>query len=54
MLKTIAAASTELTQFVDTLRLPLNTPQHRHIMQIADGLITTQGSNILSTLYSNE
>lgn len=51
MLKTIAAASTELTQFVDTLRLPLNTPQHRHIMQIADGLITTQGSKTLSALY---
>lgn len=51
MLKTIATVSPELTAFVETLKLPLNVAQHRHITQIADGLITTQGSKTLSALY---
>jgi hypothetical protein len=51
MLKTIAAVSPGLSQFVDTLKLPLNKPQHQHVTQIADGLITTQGSKTLSALY---
>lgn len=51
MLKAIAAISPELTQFVEALNLPLSGPQHRHVTQIADGLITTQGSKTLSALY---
>jgi len=51
MLKTIVAVSPELTQFVDALNLPLNTSQYRHATQIADGLVTTQGSKTLSALY---
>lgn len=51
MLKTIAEPSPELAQFIQALNLPLNVAQHRHIMQIADGLITTQGSKTLSSLY---
>ena len=35
MLKTIAAASPELTQFVEALKLPLNKPQHQHVTQLA-------------------
>ena len=51
MLKTIAAVSPELTQFVAGLNMPLNTPQHHHIIQIADGLVTTQWNKNLSSLY---
>jgi hypothetical protein len=51
MLKTIAATSPELIHFVDALNLSLSTPQHRHVTQIADGLITTQGNKTLSALY---
>jgi hypothetical protein len=51
MLKTIAAVSPELARFVEALNQPLNTSQHRHVTQIADGLITTQGSKTLSALY---
>jgi hypothetical protein len=51
MLKTIAAVSPELIQFVEALELPLNSPQHRHVTQITDGLVTTQGSKTLSALY---
>jgi len=51
MLKTIAAPAPELVNFLEGLELPLNHPQQRHVCQIADGLITTQGSKTLSALY---
>ena len=51
MLKTIAAISPELAQFVAALKLPLNAAQHQHVSQIADGLVTTEGSKTLSALY---
>lgn len=51
MLKTIAEPSPELTAFIDALNLPLSQPQYRHVLQVADGLITTQGSKTLSALY---
>jgi hypothetical protein len=41
MLKTIAIASPELIRCFDTLKLPLNTRQHRHVTQIADGPLPT-------------
>lgn len=51
MLKTIAEPSPELVRFVEVLHLPLSAPQQRHVTQVADGLITTQGSKTLSALY---
>ena len=51
MLKTIAAPAPELDNFLEGLELPLNHPQQRHVCQIADGLMTTQGSKTLSAPY---
>jgi hypothetical protein len=51
MLKTIAEVSPVLLSFIDDLDLPLSRPQKRHIAQVADALITTEGSKTLSALY---
>jgi hypothetical protein len=51
MLKTIADVSPQLAAFVLTLQLPLSRPQLRHVSQVADALITTEGSKTLSALY---
>ena len=51
MLKTIAEVSLNLIAFIDDLDLPLSKPQKRHIAQVADALITTEGSKTLSALY---
>ncbi len=51
MLKTIAEVSPVLLSFIDELDLPLSRPQKRHIAQVADALITTEGSKTLSALY---
>jgi hypothetical protein len=51
MLKTIAEVSAALLDFIDDLALPLSRPQKRHIAQVADALITTEGSKTLSALY---
>jgi hypothetical protein len=51
MLKTIAEVSPALLGFIDDLGLPLSRPQKRHIAQVADALITTEGSKTLSALY---
>jgi hypothetical protein len=51
MLKTIAEVSPELVDFIEALDLPLSKPQKRHITQVADALITTEGSKTLSGLY---
>ena len=51
MLKTIAGPAAEVVNFLEGLGLPLNHPQQRHIRQIANGLITTQGSKSLSALH---
>ena len=53
MLKTIAEVSPALLGFIDDLDLPLSRPQKRHIAQVADALITTEGSKTLSALYRN-
>ncbi len=53
MLKTIAEVSPVLLSFIDELDLPLSRPQKRHIAQVADALITTEGSKTLSALYRN-
>ena len=44
MLKTITDVSPQLAAFLLTLRLSLSRPQQRHVMQVADALITTEGS----------
>ena len=51
--KTIAEVSPVLLSFIDELDLPLSRPQKRHIAQVADALITTEGSKTLSALYSS-
>jgi hypothetical protein len=51
MLKTIAEVSPVLLSFIEELELPLSRPQKRHIAQVADALITTEGSKTLSALY---
>jgi hypothetical protein len=51
MLKTIAEVSPQLIAFVLALRLSLSRPQHQHVMQVADALITTEGSKTVSALY---
>ena len=53
MLKTIAEVSPVLLSFIEELELPLSRPQKRHIAQVADALITTEGSKTLSALYRN-
>lgn len=44
MLKTIAEIAPELLTFIEALDLPLSKPQKQHIAQVADALITTEGS----------
>jgi hypothetical protein len=51
MLKTIAEVSPHLVAFTLVLRLSLSRPQQRHVMQIADALITTEGTKTLSGLF---
>jgi hypothetical protein len=50
MLKTIAELSPQLVSFVLALHLSLSCPQVRHIAQVADALITIEGSKTLSSL----
>ena len=51
MLKSIAEVSPELVQFVQSLKLTLSQPQQRHVVQVADALIATEGDKNLSALY---
>ncbi len=51
MLKVIAESSPELLDFIENLDMPLSEPQKRHVLQIADALITTEGRKDLSNLY---
>jgi hypothetical protein len=53
MLKTIAEVSPQLVAFILILRLSLSRPQLRHVTQVADTLITTEGTKTLSGLYRN-
>jgi len=51
MLKSIAEVSPELLNFIEILPLSLSKPQKQHVTQVADALITTEGSKTLSALY---
>jgi hypothetical protein len=51
MLKTIADLSPQLVAFVLALHLTLSRSQQQHVMQVADALITTEGTKTLSGLY---
>ena len=51
MLKSIAEVAPELLTFLEALQLPLSRPQKQHVVQVADALITTEGSKTLSALY---
>ena len=51
MLKSIVEVAPELLSFIESLQLPLSRPQKQHVAQVADALITTEGSKTLSALY---
>jgi hypothetical protein len=51
MLKTIAEVAPAPLSLIEELGLPLSRPQKRRIAQVADALITTEGSKTLSALY---
>jgi hypothetical protein len=51
MLKSIAQPSPELQAFIQSLDLPLNQAQQKHVTQVADALVTTEGRKTLSALY---
>ena len=51
MLKSIAEVSAELLSFIEARQLSLSKPQKQHVAQVADALITTEGSKTLSALY---
>jgi hypothetical protein len=53
VLKTITDLPPQLIALVLALRLSLSRPQLRHVSQVADALITAQGSKTLSALYRN-
>jgi hypothetical protein len=53
MLKTIAGVSPHLLAFILSLHLSLSRPQQRHVIQVVDALITSEGSKTLSGLYRN-
>ncbi len=45
MLKSIVEVAPELLSFIESLQFPLTRPQKQHVSQVADALITTEGSN---------
>ena len=47
MLKSIAEVSAELLSFIEALQLSLSKPQKQHVAQVADALITTEGSKTI-------
>jgi hypothetical protein len=51
MLKSIAQPSPDLQAFIQSVNLPLNQAQEKHITQVADALITVEGRKTLSALY---
>lgn len=51
MLKSIARPSPDLQAFIQSLNLDLNQAQEKHITQVADALVTIDGSKTLSGLY---
>jgi len=51
MLKPFANLSPQLITFVLALRLSQSRPQQRHVIQVADALITTEGGRTVSGLY---
>lgn len=51
MLKSIAQLSPELQAFIQSLDLPLNQAQEKHVTQVADALVATEGRKTLSALY---
>ena len=51
MLKSIVEVAPELLSFIEALQLSLTRPQKQHVSQVADALITTEGSKTLSALY---
>lgn len=51
MLKTIVQQSQSLVAFISALHLALYQPQKRHLIQVLDALLVSQGRKTLSDLY---
>jgi hypothetical protein len=51
MLKTIVQQSQSLVAFISALNLALYQPQKRHLIQLLDALLVSQGRKTLSDLY---
>jgi hypothetical protein len=51
MLKSIAQPSPDLQAFIQSLTLPLNQAQEKHITQVVDAMVTIDGRKTLSSLY---
>jgi len=50
MLTRILHNNPELCTFIDQLNLKLNTPQHRHVINVADGLLVTDARKTLAEI----
>ncbi len=50
MLTRIISNSDELCTFVDQLNLPLSAPQLRHVINVADGLLVTDGRKTIAEI----
>lgn len=50
MFPTIVSNNAELRTFVDRLNLPLSAPQRRHVLNVADSLLVTDGAKTLAAL----
>ena len=51
MLTRIISNSDELCTFVDQLNLPLSAPQLRHVINVADGLLVTDGCKTIAEIH---
>jgi len=50
MLTRILHNSQELCTFVEQLHLTLSAPQHRHVINVADGLLVAEGHKTLAEI----
>jgi len=51
MLTHIIHQSPELVTFFESLELPLTEPQKRHLINLADGILVTEGKKTLTNIY---
>jgi len=51
MFPTIVANNEQLCTFVEQLELPLSAPQLRHVTNVADGLLVTEGRKTIAAIH---